>query len=110
VARRPAGLKFITDSAYTLGNLNVSDQLLAVSAGTATTPGSAQRVVTIFDAATGKLLWRSSGTTENFLRIGHSLFTLVLAFFGGHVSRWFYVGNRQPDGSDMSRVTPASEA
>jgi hypothetical protein len=31
---------------------------------------------------------RGSGTTENFIKIGHSLVALVLAFVGGFWSRW----------------------
>jgi hypothetical protein len=32
----------------------------------------------------------ASGTSENFVRIGHSLICLILAFAGGHVSRFLY--------------------
>jgi WD40 repeat protein len=51
---------------------------------------SSQGVVRLWDATTGKLLAGPNGTTENFLRIGHSLLALVLAFVGGHVSRHLY--------------------
>jgi hypothetical protein len=37
-----------------------------------------------------RLLAGSGGTSENFLRIGHSLIALLLAWLGGHVSRWLY--------------------
>ena len=36
---------------------------------------------------TGKLLSGWSGTTENFMRIGHSLFALLAGWFGGQLSR-----------------------
>jgi hypothetical protein len=35
----------------------------------------------------GKLLNGWSGTTENFVRIGHSLFALLAAWLGGQLSR-----------------------
>ncbi len=47
---------------------------------------SSQGVVKIWDAATGRLLGGWSGTTENFIRIGHSLFALLAGWFGGLLS------------------------
>ena len=41
----------------------------------------------LWDATTGKLLGGWSGTTENFVRIGHSLFALLVGWFGGQLSR-----------------------
>jgi hypothetical protein len=39
----------------------------------------------------GRLLVRGSvATTENFIRIGHSLLALTLAFVGGQLSRWLH--------------------
>ena len=38
----------------------------------------------------------SSGTTENFVRIGHSLLALIAAFLGGLLSRYFFATNRMP--------------
>ena len=35
----------------------------------------------------------SSGTTENFVRIGHSLFAVVAALLGGRLSRYVYTKN-----------------
>jgi hypothetical protein len=43
--------------------------------------------VRLWDAATGKPLGGWNGTTENFVRIGHCLFALVAAWFGGQLSR-----------------------
>ena len=37
----------------------------------------------------------SSGTTENFVRIGHSLLALIAAFLGGLLSRQLYARNRE---------------
>jgi hypothetical protein len=42
---------------------------------------------------TWKFLTGPTGTSENFIRIGHSLTALVLAFLGGHLSRYLYVRN-----------------
>ena len=39
------------------------------------------------DSTTGRLLGGWSGSTENFVRIGHSLFSLIIAWFGGLLSR-----------------------
>ena len=40
-------------------------------------------VVGIRDATTGKLWGRWIGTTEKFIRTGHSLFALMAGWFGG---------------------------
>ena len=40
------------------------------------------------------------GPTKDFIRIGHSLLALVLAFAGGHLSRSLYGGGRGRRGSD----------
>ena len=44
----------------------------------------------------GPSLTGSSGTTENFVRIGHSLLALITAFAGGQLSRYFFATNRMP--------------
>jgi hypothetical protein len=46
-----------------------------------------QSVVKIWDTTTGKFLSSWGGTTENLVRIGHSLLALVLAGIGGNLSR-----------------------
>jgi hypothetical protein len=43
--------------------------------------------VKLWDATTGRLLGGWAGTTENFVRIGHSLLALIVAFLGGRLSR-----------------------
>jgi hypothetical protein len=58
---------------------------------------SNQCVVRVWDAATGRLLSGWGGTTENFIRIGHSLLALVAAWLGGHVSRRLSRGSRPPE-------------
>src|SRR5271157_76556 len=44
----------------------------------------------------GPSLAGSSGTTENFVRIGHSLLALIAAFVGGHLSRRLFDKIREP--------------
>jgi filamentous hemagglutinin family protein len=44
----------------------------------------------------GLWLRGSVGTTEYFMRIGHSLLALIAAFLGGQLSRHFFAKNREP--------------
>jgi hypothetical protein len=46
------------------------------------------------------------GTTENFIRIGHSLFAIVTALLGGGLSR--YLHTKKPHGSSAPAPTPVS--
>jgi len=43
-------------------------------------------IVRLWDVGTGRLLGGWSGTTENFVRIGHSLFALTVGWLGGQLS------------------------
>jgi hypothetical protein len=36
------------------------------------------------------------GTSANLMRIGHSIYALIVALLGGHLSRYLYEKNRQP--------------
>jgi hypothetical protein len=47
-----------------------------------------------------RLIGGGSGTSENFMRIGHSLIALVLAWVGGHLSRYLYVRNQRVQSRD----------
>jgi len=60
-----------------------------------------QGIIRLWDSASGKLLSGSGGTSENFVRIGHSLIALVLAFLGGHLSRCLYVRNQLRQGREV---------
>ncbi len=51
--------------------------------------------VRVWDVATGNLLGGWSGTTENFVRIGHSLLSLIAGILGGQLSRHLYARNRE---------------
>jgi len=52
-------------------------------------------VVGLWDE-TGKLLGGWIGTTENFVRIGHTLFALLAGWFGGQLSRRIWRASRPP--------------
>jgi hypothetical protein len=54
-------------------------QDVVFSAGRHQVAISDQGQVRLWDAATGKFVAGWTGTTENFVRIGHSLITLVVA-------------------------------
>jgi hypothetical protein len=58
---------------------------------------SSQGRVRLWDAATGKLLSGWSGTSENFVRIGQSLFALLVAWLGGQLSRRLCRASRHPE-------------
>jgi hypothetical protein len=50
----------------------------------------------VLNYTTGPWLRGSSGTTEDFIRIGHSLLALIFAFIGGRFSGYLYAKKRQP--------------
>jgi hypothetical protein len=62
--------------------------------------------VRLWDATTGKLLAGPNGTSENFLRIGHSLLALVLAFLGAHLSRYLYASGPDERAEDPAVLSP----
>jgi hypothetical protein len=55
--------------------------------------------VWIFDRTSGRRLNGWNGTNENFVRIGHSLFTLMAGWFGGKLSRRRWRAIRAPEPS-----------
>jgi hypothetical protein len=63
--------------------------------------------VRIWDPATGKIL-TAGGATENFIRIGHSLLALLLAFLGGHLSRYLYRRGRAESVPSAVGSSPAT--
>jgi hypothetical protein len=50
----------------------------------------------------GTLVKGSKGTTENFVRIGHSLLAMIAAIGGGLLSRHLHVNNRKPDSGPVN--------
>jgi hypothetical protein len=57
----------------------------------------------IWNVTTGRLLFNGSGTSENFLKIGHSLAALMIAFLGAHLSRYL-----RASGKSEAAVSEAS--
>jgi hypothetical protein len=65
---------------------------------------SRQGVVRVWDAGTGRFLGGWSGSTENFVRIGHSFFALLAGWFGGTLSRRLYRASRSSEPSTAVEV------
>jgi hypothetical protein len=59
--------------------------------------------VRIWDATTGRLLSGWGGTTEDFVRIGHSLLALLAGWFGGLLSRRLWRASRHPAPETVGR-------
>jgi hypothetical protein len=110
VSRRSESLDAIWDtwSSVSLTKDNVATARVAVSGNLAQTDGWSAWAFPVWDATTGKGLNGARGTTENFLRIGHSLIALMLAWLGGHLSRGLYIANRHPEGSEESRPSASA--
>ncbi len=79
------GLESTSQSVQTVAFTNYGKQLATTNKGQ----------VRVWDVATGRLLSGRSGTPENFVRIGHSLLSLIAAFLGGQLSRQLYARNRE---------------
>jgi hypothetical protein len=97
VPRRPPGVVTLTLADIALRSTSNQIQKVAFTVDGTKVAASSHGVVRLWDGATGKLLSGWSGTTENFIRIGHSLFALVAAWLGGHVSRRLSRGSRPPE-------------
>ncbi len=69
-------------------------QNLAITVDGNQIAASNEGVVGIRDATTGKVLGRWIGTTENFIRIGHSMFALLAGWLGGLLSRRLWQASR----------------
>jgi hypothetical protein len=69
----------------TISNQNV--QAFAFSPQGNVVASTSPTVWRIWNANTGGFLGGGSGTTENFLRVGHSLLALITAWLGGRLSR-----------------------
>jgi hypothetical protein len=84
-------------------------QAVALSPQGGTLATSSQGVVRLWNVTTGALLTGPNGTTESFLSIGHSLAALVLAFLGGHASRYLYGTGRAERATLPGEPTPATQ-
>ena len=78
------------------GTVNKQRSNLTLSVSGIQAGNAEQSQVRLWDAATSKLLNGWSGTTENFVRIGHSLFALLAGWFGGQLSRRLCRTSREP--------------
>jgi WD40 repeat protein len=91
--------------AYTSTAGTTPVQTVAFSPQGNTIASSSQGGIRVWDVTTGKLLAGPNGSTENFIRIGHSLFALVLAFVGGYLSRNLY-GKEQSSSAQPVSTSP----
>jgi len=89
--RSPALRLYATINSGTGGN---QAQSIRIAPDGSLLSTSGQGVVKIWDATTGRLVGGWSGTTENFMRIGHSLFALLAGSFGGLLSRRLWQASR----------------
>jgi hypothetical protein len=62
--------------------------------------------ISLWDAATGKLLSGPGASTEHFIRIGHALVALLAAFAGGTLSRFLFATEHERH--SRSIAAPAS--
>ena len=62
------------------------------------------------NTSAGLWLRGSVGTTENFMRIGHSLVALILAFMGGQLSRNVYGKNREQVRGSVNSMGSTSDS
>jgi hypothetical protein len=74
--------------------------------GTQLVAGNASTIK--WNVATGKLLGGWSGTTESFVRIGHTLLALLVAWLGGQLSRRLWRKSNQPADSAVVAVSEAT--
>ena len=77
------------------GNMRVSNVAFTLSRTQSLTAG--QGLVRLWNRTTGNRLGGWSGTTENFVRIGHSLFTLLVGWLGAQLSRRLCRTSRFPE-------------
>ena len=99
VPGRPSGVTNLLLSAIGSGGSANQIQNVAFTVDGTKPATPSQVVVKVWDTATGKILSGWGGTTENFIRTGHSLLALVAAWLGGHVSRRLSRGSRPPEAS-----------
>jgi hypothetical protein len=71
---------------------------------------SRQGAVRRWNVTSGRLLAGTGGTSEDFVRIGHSVLAVVLAFLGGHLSRFLYDRGRGGLAEGPGTSTPPAGA
>jgi hypothetical protein len=91
---RPATLYTVISSGTGSGSTTNQIQSIALNTlGNPLTTSSPGRV-RIWDVATGRLVGGWGGTTEHFVRIGHTLFAVIVGWLGGLLSRHFHARHR----------------
>jgi WD40 repeat protein len=97
VPGRPTAVLNVLFSATIPGGPSNQAQVVAFDQNGNRIATASQGAVRLWNATTGKVLSGWSGTTENFVRIGHSLFALIAAFLGGQLSRRLYRSSIHPE-------------
>jgi hypothetical protein len=80
------------------GNPNQSTRAVTFTAYGNQIAARGKGFVGLWDVTTGKLIGGWGSSTENFVRIGHSLLALLLAWFGGMLSRRLSRASRPTEG------------
>jgi WD40 repeat protein len=107
VADRSTGWTVILAAPGASGNTGKHVKSVAFSPQGHTLTTNQTGTVRLWDAATGRLLAVSNGTSENFVRIGHSLLALVLAFLGGCISRWLHASGPPERAQEADVLSPS---
>ena len=84
-------------------------QAVAFSADGSTLAAQSNGKFRLWSLGNGRFLRSSNGSSENFKTIGHSLFALLIAFAGGHLSRFLHARNRaetSPDATSEPSTPP----
>jgi hypothetical protein len=97
---RPAVIEIKLALANPGATSNPMQNVAAVTGDSIQVATSGSEKVTILDATTGRLLGGFGGTSENFMRIGHSLLALLAAWFGGLLSRLLWRTSQRPQKSE----------
>jgi hypothetical protein len=79
---------------------------LYFNSGTGKSEGATAVAASNSNITVNPVLARSTGTTENFVRIGHSLLAIVAALLGGQLSSYFRTKN--PQGTSAPVPLPVS--
>jgi hypothetical protein len=106
VSGRLAGWTFVVTTDGVGGNTGKPGQGAAFSFSGSTPANNQLTYVRLWDATTGRALAGPNGTSENFLRIGHSLPALVMAFLGAHLSRYLYASGRPGHAEETDVPSP----
>jgi hypothetical protein len=96
VPGRPPGAFTVGFSATDIGFPVNRVQAVAFNSNGTQLATSSQGTVRLWDLGSGKLLSGWRGASENFVRIGHSLLSLIAGILGGQLSRHLDARNREP--------------